>query len=868
LKAEDQFGAVLEDLTVFEYISQPPTISNVKILTALEGNLYTAVVACSTNQLSSTSLLLTGQQLPQEFFYLYPNTNHIMTLNQNQVQGIFHLQVRALNLANLDTMTGYYFNAITLNQSPYNASYFDFKRDAVLPSGYLLPKTADFDGDGSIELFLQEYAYDSLKVFECDSGIFQALTFDYGMSFPQDLGDSNGDSLVELLCNTEGGFSIYEQSSIYSPPDSIIYSGPEGFFGLNLLDFTPSDTVGELFLRQDSVLVLYRHLNNGDLQLIDGIDTENSVTKVERCEWSDFNDDGNVEVIFVTDEGILSVFTLTEDSLFSELYQDTLNFPTGVFGGRFINKGDFDGDGIAEFIAGECSPTVPDVYGNNIGYWEFYIYDYFDTVGFFRAESLFFVGVSDPDLFPAGISVGNCDDDTSEEIFISVYPHLYLAEKVDTSYEVTWHYQTCRSNQTLIFDADNNGLPEIIFDRGESFASFEAPPGSNLPAPPANLLVIPQGPNVIKLYWTPVSVVDFYVISRGNSPDSLVDIGSARAIDSTYYDNNVTANSLYYYSVSTYANGQWSPRSIVVSGIPNSAPLLLYQTFILNNPYSLRLEFSESMSEEAEDRTRYTVSGNLAHPSSVVLEGDRSKALLVFNLPFNPNATYSLSLTPMRDLQGTNLVNTGPFNLLTPAFPQQLPYLVQADYVEGGILLEFSYYMNPDSASLVDRYSIAFGQGNYLTIDSVEVDTNDYRYVTLNISPDTPIGALGFLYTISSHDLYDIAGNPLDPLHSSVTLSFTSNDLNNVFVYPNPYRAGDLVDGEYCVVFANLMPNATVRIFNLSGELVKKLESGNNFGGVKWYLNNQSGELVGNGVYIYYVTAGSEKFTGKVAVLR
>jgi hypothetical protein len=274
------------------------------------------------------------------------------------------------------------------------------------------------------------------------------------------------------------------------------------------------------------------------------------------------------------------------------------------------------------------------------------------------------------------------------------------------------------------------------------------------------------------------------------------------------------------------------------------------------------------MSEEAEDRTRYTVSGNLAHPSSVVLEGDRSKALLVFNLPFNPNATYSLSLTPMRDLQGTNLVNTGPFNLLTPAFPQQLPYLVQADYVEGGILLEFSYYMNPDSASLVDRYSIAFGQGNYLTIDSVEVDTNDYRYVTLNISPDTPIGALGFLYTISSHDLYDIAGNPLDPLHSSVTLSFTSNDLNNVFVYPNPYRAGDLVDGEYCVVFANLMPNATVRIFNLSGELVKKLESGNNFGGVKWYLNNQSGELVGNGVYIYYVTAGSEKFTGKVAVLR
>jgi hypothetical protein len=274
------------------------------------------------------------------------------------------------------------------------------------------------------------------------------------------------------------------------------------------------------------------------------------------------------------------------------------------------------------------------------------------------------------------------------------------------------------------------------------------------------------------------------------------------------------------------------------------------------------------MSDEVLDRTKYTVSGGLAHPSSVALENDRKHALLTFNQPFISNSYYVLTLTPILDLQGCTLANLGPFDLLTPAFPQQLPYLIQASPTGDGILLEFSAPMNPDTSALIDRYNITYGQNNYLIITSAQPDTNDLRFISLEISPDTPMGPLGFIYTISVHDLYDISNNPINPLYASVTLAFATNSLNQVFAYPNPYRAGDIVDGEHCLVFANLMPQAEIRIFNLSGELVKKLVCDDTFGGVKWYLDNQKGELVGNGIYIYYVSADDEKFMGKVAIMR
>jgi hypothetical protein len=130
------------------------------------------------------------------------------------------------------------------------------------------------------------------------------------------------------------------------------------------------------------------------------------------------------------------------------------------------------------------------------------------------------------------------------------------------------------------------------------------------------------------------------------------------------------------------------------------------------------------------------------------------------------------------------------------------------------------------------------------------------------------MGALGQIYVISAHDLYSMAGQPLDDAHASVTISLTLSNLNNVYAYPNPYRAGDTVGGEACVIIANVTPSAKVKIFNLLGEVVKEIDCNLTYGGVKWYLDNKKGELVGNGVYIYCIENQGDRTFGKIAVMR
>ena len=330
----------------------------------------------------------------------------------------------------------------------------------------------------------------------------------------------------------------------------------------------------------------------------------------------------------------------------------------------------------------------------------------------------------------------------------------------------------------------------------------------------------------------------------------------------------MTANQPYYYAVSSYSEGFYSPYSQVVCGIPNIAPELVQKNFILENPHVLRLVFSEAMSDDVGIPSNYTVTGNIGSPSTALIEGSRTSVILTFDSPFQSGGYYQLLLGAIHDNQGTLIGSAGPFALPAPIFPRSAPYLAQG-FLQGlELTLEFSQPMDPDSTALLDRYSITYGQSGVVIITSVQPDTLNNHYVKLNISSQTPMGALGHVYTVAVNNLYSLDGVLIDPAHSSISVARTFDRLETVFAYPNPYRAGDVVDGEQCVMIANLTPQAKVWIYNISGELVKKLESDNTFGGVKWLLDNENGDAVANGIYIYYVEGEDDSFTGKVAIMR
>jgi len=92
-----------------------------------------------------------------------------------------------------------------------------------------------------------------------------------------------------------------------------------------------------------------------------------------------------------------------------------------------------------------------------------------------------------------------------------------------------------------------------------------------------------------------------------------------------------------------------------------------------------------------------------------------------------------------------------------------------------------------------------------------------------------------------------------------------SPDLNSVLVYPNPWRADRHT--AVPVIFGALTADSTVKIFTLSGFLVRTLSAVQ--GKASWDLRNDSGRTAASGIYLYSVTDNhGNQSQGKLAIIR
>ncbi|MGH7493475.1 MAG: T9SS type A sorting domain-containing protein [bacterium] len=112
----------------------------------------------------------------------------------------------------------------------------------------------------------------------------------------------------------------------------------------------------------------------------------------------------------------------------------------------------------------------------------------------------------------------------------------------------------------------------------------------------------------------------------------------------------------------------------------------------------------------------------------------------------------------------------------------------------------------------------------------------------------------------------------------TVTQDLQASSFKTINVYPNPYYAFNPAEettlSRY-VTFNNLPPTATIRIFNLAGQLVRTLEKTDDpVQFMQWNLQNQIGLPVASGMYIAYIegvlTASGEKVSKvlKLAVIQ
>jgi hypothetical protein len=96
-------------------------------------------------------------------------------------------------------------------------------------------------------------------------------------------------------------------------------------------------------------------------------------------------------------------------------------------------------------------------------------------------------------------------------------------------------------------------------------------------------------------------------------------------------------------------------------------------------------------------------------------------------------------------------------------------------------------------------------------------------------------------------------------------------DLQEIRVVPNPFIAANEItrgEGRQRILFTNLPPQATIRIYTISGNLVRILEHGDGSGTEEWDVRTRFDLLVASGNYYYHVTTPDGRtHLGRFAVI-
>ncbi len=98
-----------------------------------------------------------------------------------------------------------------------------------------------------------------------------------------------------------------------------------------------------------------------------------------------------------------------------------------------------------------------------------------------------------------------------------------------------------------------------------------------------------------------------------------------------------------------------------------------------------------------------------------------------------------------------------------------------------------------------------------------------------------------------------------------VVYDSSSPDLSSVHCYPVPFKPSA---NHTKITFTGLTQSARIRVYTVSGRLVRTLEKSAAGDTLDWDVRNSAGENLASGVYIFVVKSPSQTAYGKLMVIR
>lgn len=254
-------------------------------------------------------------------------------------------------------------------------------------------------------------------------------------------------------------------------------------------------------------------------------------------------------------------------------------------------------------------------------------------------------------------------------------------------------------------------------------------------------------------------------------------------------------------------------------------------------------------------------------PVQLVFETSNVHQGYFYRRPALNNTTYNDN-----NYAGVTDVYIAAYDISNPESPRQLNILFNAP--PNGALSMASgnrniiMVLNSDYNPGGDIYNPANGQSRNFREDV-------YLLMNLELAPGDVLNRNQFsvdvvpYYPNSDADKFAISGADLSP---QLTTQESQNLLEKVKIVPNPYFAYSSYETSYdepILKFTHIEGAATIRIFNVAGQLVKTLVKSDNLNEMTWDLRNEARLKIASGMYIAHIeVAGVGNKVLKFAVIQ